>query len=301
MSNFVPATNLAANKAIVIDSMAPGAPTVTTPTEHAQIVGTNSTATGTCEVGGTVSVSNEYFTSPIIKNTSCSLDGTFSVSIAWKDTTPINTSQTLNFVQYDAAGNVSPSATVVVDYLPSDAIAPTITNITSSAPNGAYRYIPGDVDNYIMLDITFSEPVTGSATVTLETGDNDRTCGVVVSGSSTATCQYFIEAGDNTSDLNVSSISGSIADGSGNAMSNFVPATNLAANKAIVIDNTAPSVTITLSDSALKIGETSTVTYTFTEAPTGFTTTDVTTPNGTIDAVNSTVDPLVFTSTFTPS
>lgn len=79
-------------------------------------------------------------------------------------------------------------------------------------------------------------------TVTLETGDTDRTCTFTVSNSTTGTCNYTVQAGDTSADLTVSSISGTIADQSSNAMVNFVPVTNLAANKAIVIlsDTTGP-------------------------------------------------------------
>jgi hypothetical protein len=82
---------------------------------------------------------------------------------------------------------------------------------------------------------------TGNITVTLETGDTDRTCTFSVSNATSGTCNYTVQAGDTSSDLTVSSISGTIADGAANAMVNFVPATNLAANKAIVIDTTAPN------------------------------------------------------------
>jgi hypothetical protein len=66
-------------------------------------------------------------------------------------------------------------------------------------------------------------------------------------------------------------------------------------------DTTAPTVTITLSDYALKSGETATVTFTFSEAPTGFTVADVTAPNGSLSSFGVSGDPLVYTATFTPT
>lgn len=121
-----------------------------------------------------------------------------------------------------------------------DTTAPTITSVSSDKTNGSYT--TGVV---IDIDVTFSEAVTstGNVTVTLETGDTDRTCTFTVSNSSTGTCNYTVQAGDTTSDLTVSTISGTIADQASNAMSNFVPTTNLAANKALVIDTTAPTLT----------------------------------------------------------
>ena len=121
-----------------------------------------------------------------------------------------------------------------------DSTAPTITNISSDKADGSYK--AGDV---VDIDVTFSEAVTstGNVTVTLETGDTDRTCIFTVSSETTGTCNYTVQAGDTSSDLTVSLISGTIADGASNAMTNFTPVTNLAVNKALVIDTTAPVVT----------------------------------------------------------
>ena len=66
-------------------------------------------------------------------------------------------------------------------------------------------------------------------------------------------------------------------------------------------DIIAPTVAITMDDVALNIGDTSTVTFTFSEAPIGFDLTDITAPNGTLTglAVDPS-NPLVYTVTFTP-
>ncbi len=89
---------------------------------------------------------------------------------------------------------------------------------------------------------------TGNVTVTLETGATDRTCTFTVSSTTTGTCNYTVQAGDTSSDLTVASITGTIADGAANAMNNFTPSTNLAANKAIVIDTTPPIISLLRSD-----------------------------------------------------
>ena len=119
-----------------------------------------------------------------------------------------------------------------------DATAPTISSVSSDTAAGSYN--AGDV---IDIDVTFSEAVTstGNVTVTLETGDTDRTCTFTVTNASSGTCSYTVQAGDTSADLTVSSISGTIADQASNPMSNFVPTTNLAANEALVIDTTSPS------------------------------------------------------------
>jgi len=68
-----------------------------------------------------------------------------------------------------------------------------------------------------------------------------------------------------------------------------------------VPDITPPTVAITMSDYDLTVGETATITFTFSEAPVDFGDTDVTVENGTISSVVATGDPLVFTATFTPT
>ncbi len=115
--------------------------------------------------------------------------------------------------------------------------APTVSSISSDTANGAYN--EGDV---IDIDVTFSEPVTstGSVTVTLETGSVDRTCTFTISTARTGTCNYTVQAGDTTTDLDAT-LSGTIADSTTESLVDFTPTTTLAAAKAIVIDTTAPS------------------------------------------------------------
>ncbi len=131
---------------------------------------------------------------------------------------------------------------VVVQTTADDTTAPTITNVTSDKASGTYT--TGEV---IDIDVTFSEAITstGNVTITLETGATDRTCTFTVSSATTGTCNYTVQSGDTSADLTVNSISGTIADAASNAMTNFVPATNLAANKALVIDSIVPTVSVT--------------------------------------------------------
>lgn len=176
-----------------------------------------------------------------------------------------------------------------------DTTAPTITNITTTTANGSYP-----AGAIIPIDVTFSEVVTstGNVTVTLDTGS---TCTFTVTASTTGSCNYTVLVGENSSDLTVSSIAGTIKDATLNSMINFVPTTNLATNKAIIIDTTAPTVGIVMAPTTLKIGDTSLVTFTFSEPVTSFDATDVTTPSGSIGAVSVTGNPLTYTGTFTPT
>jgi VCBS repeat-containing protein len=70
-----------------------------------------------------------------------------------------------------------------------------------------------------------------------------------------------------------------------------------------VIDTKAPTLSITMADSTLTVGETSKVTFTFSEAPTGFSAADVTVPTGigAISGLAATSNPLVWEALFTPA
>ncbi|MBT6941656.1 MAG: T9SS type A sorting domain-containing protein, partial [Candidatus Marinimicrobia bacterium] len=131
-----------------------------------------------------------------------------------------------------------------------DNTAPTISSIASTTNDGTYKF--GDAIN---VKVTFSEAVTlstGNLNIILETGDTDQTVSISsISSSTTATATYTVQAGDESADLTVKSIglsfyAATIADGSGNVMTDFtIPtAANLADNAALVIDGVVPAATI---------------------------------------------------------
>ena len=69
----------------------------------------------------------------------------------------------------------------------------------------------------------------------------------------------------------------------------------------ITFDTTVPTVSsFTMSDTALKVGDTSSVTLVFSEAVSGFSNADITVANGTLTTM-STTDNITWTGTFTPS
>jgi hypothetical protein len=65
------------------------------------------------------------------------------------------------------------------------------------------------------------------------------------------------------------------------------------------VDTTAPTLSITSNVAALKVGETATITFTFSEAPTGFVDGDITTTGGTLGSISG--SGLTRTATFTPT
>ncbi|AWB06612.1 hypothetical protein A6A40_16175 (plasmid) [Azospirillum humicireducens] len=130
-----------------------------------------------------------------------------------------------------------------------DPLAPTVTGVTATTADGAYK--AGDT---ITIQVTFSQAVTvtGTPALTLETGATDRTASYSGgSGTATLTFTYTVQAGDTSADLDaVSAVAlalnaGGIQDAAGNAAVLTLPAPgaggSLGANKAIVIDTTAPT------------------------------------------------------------
>ncbi len=250
LSSYTPTTTLAASKELVIDT--------TTPTVEA---GTNSTQKSQFTQNATVTDATSGIASYLWSKVSGSGTITFGTSAA-EDTTisaSVDDDYVIQLLSTDNAGN---SATDTFN-LTWDTTAPTITSISSSKTNGTYN-----AGTVIDIDVVFSEAITstGDITITLETGDTDRTCTFTATNEATGTCNYTVQAGDTSLDLDAT-ISGTIADQAGNALSNYTPTTTLAASKALIIDTTAPIVaTLSPADDAESAGITSNLVITFSEA-----------------------------------
>jgi methionine-rich copper-binding protein CopC len=141
-------------------------------------------------------------------------------------------------------------STAASEELGTDTTNPTILSISSDKADGTYG-----VGEIIDIDVTFSEAVTssGSITIILETGDSDGTCTFSVSNSVTGTCNYTVQSGHNSSDLNAT-VFGTVQDQSGNPLTNYTPATTLADNKALVITTTTPDITNITASSVTSTG-----------------------------------------------
>ena len=85
-----------------------------------------------------------------------------------------------------------------------------------------------------------------------------------------------------------------VQNASGNAGSGTTNSNNYA------IDTQRPTVTIVIADTALGVGQTTTVTFTFSEAVFGLTSADLTVANGTVSGL-TTSDNITYTATFTPT
>ncbi|CAM1348860.1 Ig-like domain-containing protein [Tenacibaculum halocynthiae] len=176
----------------------------------------------------------------------------------------------------------------------SNAVAPTVTSISSSTANGTYK-----VGDNVIVTVTFSEivTVTGTPQITLETGTTDRTVNYNGTGSGTNTIQftYTVQAGDLSADLdyvatNSLTAGTSIQDSGSKDATLTLPspgaANSLGANKALVIDGVVPTVTSVSSSTAngtYKAGDNIIVTVTFSEVVTVTGTPQITLETGTTD------------------
>lgn len=193
------------------------------------------------------------------------------------------------------------------------ATAPTVASVSAAtAYNQAHT-----VGDTIVVSVTFDQAVdvTGTPTLVLATGVAGRQATYAGgSGTSVLTFSYTVTAGDDTTDLDYAGTTallpsgGSIRGVSGGIDAVLALPTpgaigSLGANNNIVLDTTAPTLVITDNVNApLKVGESATITFTFSEAVKDFTTEDikVTGSGGTITSLTPNGTNTVFTATFTP-
>ena len=141
-----------------------------------------------------------------------------------------------------------------------------------------------------VVTFSFSEMVTGFdlRDVTVENGtlSNLQTA----DGGKTWTATFIATANVDDASNTISVKDGSYTDLAGNVgTGNFI---NYA------IDNVAPSVILSMSDQALKLGETAVVTFSFSEMVTGFDLRDVTVENGTLSNLQTADGGKTWTATF---
>ncbi|MDO1530354.1 Ig-like domain-containing protein [Fulvimonas sp. R45] len=186
-----------------------------------------------------------------------------------------------------------------------DGIAPTVVSVDAPA-NGTY--VAGQ-----QLDFTvnYSEAVTVDTSggtpriaVTLDTGGTVYADYVSGSGTTALVFRYTVAAGQNdatgvTLAGAIDTHGGAIHDGVGNAE---VDALNgVASTAAVLVDAVPPTASIALSDVALKVGDTSTVTITFSEKVVGLDVGDFTVDHGTLSGLATTDGGVTWTATFTPT
>ncbi|MCA6126335.1 hypothetical protein J6500_31250, partial [Bradyrhizobium sp. WSM 1704] len=154
-----------------------------------------------------------------------------------------------------------------------------------------------DGDNNSNVTFTFSEAVSAATVATLAEG-----AGITVVGGTLSALSW---AADHTSaTATFTATDGITASGSVTVDANGY--TDVAGNlgssgtDTVAIDTQNPTLTVEIADGALSDGHNSSVvTFTFSEAPVGFTAADISATHGTVSNLAATADPLVFTATFT--
>lgn len=183
----------------------------------------------------------------------------------------------------DESGNTGDGATSSNYEI--DTIAPSMTiSIDQTA------FIKGETAN---VTFTFTEEPTGfnSSDISVSNGFINQ---FLVSDNPLVYTAVLTPDNNVESSENVLSLTGSFTDSFGNEGSGTD-------SQNYTIDTIAPTVEIELSDEQLSIGETSTLTFTFSSAPVGFELEDITAEQGAVSNLAATADPLVYTATFTPA
>ncbi|WP_194944943.1 Ig-like domain-containing protein, partial [Limnohabitans sp. 2KL-3] len=197
-------------------------------------------------------------------------------------------SNTVQVRQTDAAGNVSAASSLSFTL---DTTAPTPT-VTINAIGGDDALSPADA-------VQTQTGITGSVTDARE-GDLVK---VLVNG------QTFSGTVDALGNYSVSVATADLIDDQGSKIEVVLMASDAAGNtqmesntRTYKVDITVPTVqSIVLDKSALKVGETATVTITFSEKVKAFDLSDLTAENGTLSSLATADGGLTWTATLTPT
>ncbi len=178
-----------------------------------------------------------------------------------------------------------------------DAASPLVTITRDDADNTNAASVTFSVDfsedvsnvDASDFDVALTGTASANATVSVtDAGDaDDSTYAVTVSGIS----------GEGTVGLDIDAGNVDIVDAVGNALNN-TPTTD----QVYSVDRVEPVInSVVLADTSLTVGESTTVTITFSEAVTNFDNGDITLANGTLTPVSSADGGITWTGTFTPT
>ncbi|XGV98307.1 MAG: Ig-like domain-containing protein [Leptolyngbya sp. BL-A-14] len=265
------------------DTIAPNAPTIGLVAGDNIVNSIEKTAgvtvSGTAEANSTINIT----WGSITLTTTTTASGTWSRNFTSAQI-PGDGSTTIRVTATDAGGNTSAPATRAVSI---DTVAPTVT-VTDNVP-GTANLTTSSID----YTYTFNESVTGLAANDFAV--TNGTVGTITGSGTTWTVNVIPTANVASGNISLVLANAAVIDAAGN------PNVTVTSN-AQAIDTVAPTVVITLTDSALTSGETATVNFTFSEIPTGFDITDISAENGTITALNQSLsDPKSYTATFNPT
>ncbi|MHA1103753.1 Ig-like domain-containing protein, partial [Kosakonia cowanii] len=186
----------------------------------------------------------------------------------------------------DAAGNAGTGTTDSNNYS-IDTQRPGATIVMSDTALGA-----GETST---VTITFSEAVSGFSNADLTFSNGTLSAVSSADGGITWTAIFTPTAGSNSTGNVITLDNSGVVDAAGNSGAGTTNSSDYS------IDTQRPTATVVMGDTALKAGETSLVTITFSEAVTGFTSADLTVSNGMLSSVSSADGGVTWTTTFTPT
>ncbi|AXS79270.1 Ig-like domain-containing protein [Dechloromonas sp. HYN0024] len=234
---------------------------------------------GDAKVGDTVtlSINGQDFTGLVLA------DKTFSISVPSSDLVA-DSDKTIDakVTTSDAAGNIG-SATDTESYTIDTTAPSVVVNIVDASLNNA--------DKVSSVTFTFSEAPVGFTLADI-TAVGGTVSGLAATADPLVYTATFTANDGFTGNGSVTVTNGSYTDAALNA--------GTGNNDTVGIDTTAPSVVVNIVDASLNNADkVSSVTFTFSEAPVGFTLADITAVGGTVSGLAATADPLVYTATFT--
>jgi hypothetical protein len=188
---------------------------------------------------------------------------------------------TVQVRQTDVAGNVSSAATFAFTL---DTVKPTVSvNIVDASLN--------DGDSSSQVTFTFSEAPVGFTAADI-TAAGGTVSGLAATADPLVYTAIFTATDTFSGTGSVSLAAGSYTDAAGNSGGE--------GSDTVTIDRLNPTVSVNIVDASLNDGDSSSqVTFTFSEAPVGFTAADITAAGGTVSGLAATADPLVYTAIFT--
>jgi hypothetical protein len=186
----------------------------------------------------------------------------------------------------DGVGNVG-SGTTSSNAYAIDSVRPTATIVMADPVLSA-----GETT---LVTVTFSEAVSGFDNSDLSVPNGTLSAVSSADGGITWTATFTPTSNVQDTTNLISLNNTGYTDLAGNAGSGVTNSGNF------TIDTVRPTATIVVADNALKIGDTSLVTITFSEAVSGFSNADLTIANGTLSAVSSSDGGVTWRATFTPS
>jgi hypothetical protein len=282
------AGSLGANKALVVDGVRPAATSITLSDSNLRI-GETATVTVTFNerVSGLdtadFSVANGTLSGLSSSDGGLTWTATFTPSANISDATNLITLDNTGVM--DQAGNIGSGTTDSVNYA-IDTQRPTATIVVTDTTLKAGQTTT--------VTITFSEAVTG-----LDIADFNVANGILsnLSTSDNITYTATLTPGANVTDTtNLITLDNTgYTDIAGNAGSGSTDSNNYA------IDTQRPTAVVVVADNALKAGQGTTVTITFSEAVSGLTTADFSVANGSLSGLSSADGGITWTATLTPS